>query len=113
MNVEVFSSPIFLKRATYLVQEIASLADAIDFLDEWPEDRRDQAHETALRACHDAYGGHASVSAACNALIGLPSVPPYWRIQPPLPNGSPRARRAVEKCRRRLSRSMRYHHRRH
>lgn len=51
MKAEVFSSPIFVKRATYLVQEIASLADAIEFLDEWPADRRDQAHETALRAC--------------------------------------------------------------
>ncbi|RUX07035.1 DUF982 domain-containing protein [Mesorhizobium sp. M8A.F.Ca.ET.059.01.1.1] len=71
MNAEVFSSPIFVKRATYLVQEIASLADGIDFLGEWPEDRRDQAHETALRACHEAYGGHASVSAACNALFGF------------------------------------------
>ncbi|MER9629216.1 DUF982 domain-containing protein [Mesorhizobium sp. M0296] len=29
----------------YIVQEIASLAEAIDLLDEWPQDRRDRAHD--------------------------------------------------------------------
>lgn len=71
MNAEAFSSPIFVKRATYIVQEIASLADAIDFLNEWPEDGRDLTHETALKACHDAYTGHQPVSAACNAFVGF------------------------------------------
>ncbi|MER9567066.1 DUF982 domain-containing protein [Mesorhizobium sp. M0571] len=31
------------------MQEIASPADAIDFLDEWPEDRRDRIYEAAVR----------------------------------------------------------------
>ncbi|WP_363219469.1 hypothetical protein [Mesorhizobium sp.] len=47
MNVEAFSSPIFVKRASYIVQEIASPADAIEFLNDWPEDRRDLTYETA------------------------------------------------------------------
>lgn len=71
MNAEVFSSPIFVKRGTYIVQEIASLADAIDFLDDWPEDHRDLIHETALRACYDAHDGHKPVSAARNAFRGF------------------------------------------
>jgi hypothetical protein len=71
MNAEVFSSPIFVKRGTYIVQEIASLADAIDFLDECPQDRKDLIHETALRACHDAHDGHKPVSAARNAFLGF------------------------------------------
>lgn len=71
MNAEAFSSPIFVKRASYIVQEIASLADAIDFLNEWPEDRRDLTYETALRACCDAYAGHIPVDAASNAFVGF------------------------------------------
>ncbi|MER8440414.1 DUF982 domain-containing protein [Mesorhizobium sp. M1312] len=71
MNPEAFSSPVFVKRATYIVQEIASLADAIDFLNEWPEDRRDPIHEATLRACYDAYDGRKPVSAARNAFFGF------------------------------------------
>ncbi|RUW46296.1 DUF982 domain-containing protein [Mesorhizobium sp. M1A.F.Ca.ET.072.01.1.1] len=71
MNAEAFSSPIFVKRASYIVQEIASPADAIEFLNEWPEDRRDLTYETALRACCDAYAGHIPVAAASNAFIGF------------------------------------------
>ncbi|UVK35545.1 DUF982 domain-containing protein (plasmid) [Mesorhizobium sp. AR10] len=71
MNSEAFSSPLFVKRAAYIVQEIASLADAVDFLNEWPEDRRDLVHEAALRACYDAYDGRKPVSAARNAFFGF------------------------------------------
>ncbi|CAN7742594.1 DUF982 domain-containing protein [Mesorhizobium sp. LjNodule214] len=71
MNPEAFSSPLFVKRAAYIVQEIASLADAIDFLNEWPEDRRDLAHDAALRACYDAHAGGELVKAARNAFLGF------------------------------------------
>ena len=71
MNPEDFSSPLFVKRAAYVVQEIAGLADAIDFLNDWPEDRRDMIHEAALRACYDAYDGRKPVSAARNAFFGF------------------------------------------
>ncbi|UVK35650.1 DUF982 domain-containing protein (plasmid) [Mesorhizobium sp. AR10] len=71
MSPEAFSSPVFVKRATYIVQEIASLADAIDFLNEWPEDRRDVIHEAALRTCYDAYDGRKPGSAARNAFFGF------------------------------------------
>ncbi|BCH19860.1 DUF982 domain-containing protein [Mesorhizobium sp. L-2-11] len=71
MSPEAFSSPLFVKRAAYIVQEIASLADAIDFLNEWPEDRRDLAHDAALRACYEAHAGRELVSAARNAFLGF------------------------------------------
>ncbi|WP_192250088.1 DUF982 domain-containing protein [Mesorhizobium caraganae] len=71
MNSEAFSSTLFVKRAAYIVQEIASLADAVVFLNEWPEDRRDLIHEAALRACYDAYDGRKPVSAARNAFFGF------------------------------------------
>lgn len=104
MNPDAFSSPVFVKRATYIVQEIASLADAIDFLNEWPDDRRDLIHEAALRACYDAYDGRKPVSAARNA-FALRNGLPYWKMQFPRCNGSLPASPAVEKCRyRRLAR---------
>lgn len=71
MNSEAFSSPLFVRRAAYIVQEIASLADAVDFLNEWRQDRRDLIHEAALKACFDAYDGRKPVSAARNAFFGF------------------------------------------
>ncbi|RNJ42628.1 hypothetical protein B5V01_03705 [Mesorhizobium erdmanii] len=71
MSSEAFSSPLFVKRAAYIVQEIVSPADAVDFLNEWPEDRRDLIHEAALRACYDAYDGRKPVSTARNAFFGF------------------------------------------
>lgn len=52
-------------------QEIASLADAIDFLEEEPEDCRNIIHETALKACYDAHAGRKPLSAARQAFQGF------------------------------------------
>lgn len=71
MKPETFSSPIFVKRGSYIVQEIVSLADAVDFLEEWPEDRRDLMHEAALKVCYDACEGRMPISAACDAFCGF------------------------------------------
>ncbi|PBB40097.1 hypothetical protein CK222_30105 [Mesorhizobium sp. WSM3866] len=56
MNAKAFSNPLFVKRSTHIIQEIAGLADAIDFLNEWPEDRRDMIHEVALRGAMLEFG---------------------------------------------------------
>ncbi|MER9707983.1 DUF982 domain-containing protein [Mesorhizobium sp. M0204] len=64
MSSGSFSSPLFVRRAAHIVQEIANPADAIDFLNEWPEDRRDRIYEAALTACFDAYNGRKPASAA-------------------------------------------------
>ncbi|CDX43273.1 conserved hypothetical protein [Mesorhizobium sp. ORS 3359] len=53
------------------MQEVAGLAEAIDFLSEWPEDRRDVVHETALRVCCEAHDKQKSVSVARNAFLGF------------------------------------------
>ncbi|MGX5806214.1 DUF982 domain-containing protein [Bradyrhizobium sp. Arg314] len=71
MDAEGFSSSIFVKCATYMVQEIAGVGDAIGFLDSWPEDRRDLIHETALRACYDAHDARKPASVARNAFLGF------------------------------------------
>ncbi|RWE21539.1 MAG: DUF982 domain-containing protein [Mesorhizobium sp.] len=69
MNTEDFSSPIFVKRAAYIVQEIANVADAVDFLNDWPEELKDHTHEAALQACCDVYDGHKPISAAHQAFL--------------------------------------------
>ncbi|GLS33112.1 Protein of unknown function [Mesorhizobium albiziae] len=71
MNATTFSSPVLVKDGNYIVREIVSVDGAIDFLEEWPESRRDLIHETALKACYDAHDGHKPVSVARNAFIGF------------------------------------------
>ena len=51
MSERTFDSPVFVRAAEGLIQEIACLDDAFDFLDEWPEHRRGVIYETARRAC--------------------------------------------------------------
>lgn len=60
---------MFVKRDAYIVQEIANVADAVDFSNDWPEEQKDLTHQTALQACSDAYDGHKPVSAAHQAFL--------------------------------------------
>nr|WP_245468667.1 MULTISPECIES: DUF982 domain-containing protein [unclassified Mesorhizobium] len=46
------------------------LPTPIDLLEEWPEECRNIIHETALKACYDAYDGRKPLSAA----PGLPGL---------------------------------------
>lgn len=52
MNDRTFDNPLFVRAAEGLVQEIACLGDAFDFLDEWPRHRRGVIYETAKRAAN-------------------------------------------------------------
>jgi hypothetical protein len=67
MNSMMFDGPVFVKEGTFLVREIASLDDAVDFLMEWPEELQDLIHETAVRACHAAHDGRFPMSEARKA----------------------------------------------
>lgn len=60
MNDRSFAAPVYVKDGKHLIQEIQSLDDALDFLDEWPLNRRGPIYETALRACHRAYSRDVS-----------------------------------------------------
>lgn len=66
-----FESPIFVKEGSMIVQEIATLDEAIEFLDNWPERNRDLIHETATRICHEAFDGHKPLSVAHSAFEGF------------------------------------------
>ena len=62
MNAVDFASPLFVRTSRSLVQEIASTADAIDFLLGWTETRHDILAETVLRTCYDVQLGRKPVS---------------------------------------------------
>lgn len=71
MNGRMFDSPIFVRSGSYLVQEIPSLDDAIDFLEGWPKHKRDLIHERALDACYAAFDGRKPLIAAYIAFTGF------------------------------------------
>lgn len=52
----LFDAPLFLKKRHY-VQELASLEDVFDLLDDWPENERDSTYEVLAKACHMAAQG--------------------------------------------------------
>jgi hypothetical protein len=68
MSTMAFDRPIYLKEGKYLVREIASVDDAIDFLFEWPEDKRDLIHEAALNTCLMAHDGLKPIKVARDAM---------------------------------------------
>lgn len=68
MSKTTFDRPIYLKEGKHLVREIESIDDAIEFLYEWPEDRRDAIYETTLCTCLMAYDGLKPIKVARDAM---------------------------------------------
>ncbi|MEQ1406053.1 DUF982 domain-containing protein [Neorhizobium sp. Rsf11] len=56
MAGNLFDRPLFVKRK-HFIQEIGCLDDIFDFLEDWPEEKRDITYETTLGACRDAVAG--------------------------------------------------------
>lgn len=91
MNDKLFDSPVFVKGGNFTIVEIASLRDAIDFLEEWPVELKNLPYETILRACYSALDGSHPLSSvrdnfakwakAANILEDLPSIP-AWMTGP-------------------------------
>lgn len=55
MNDRMFTNSVFVKNENSTIQEIACLEDALEFLYEWPMNRRGPIYQTALRACQRAF----------------------------------------------------------
>jgi len=73
MNDRKFDSPVFVKSGNRLIQEIACLEDALEFLYDWPKNRRGPIYETALRACQRAFDSGYPLKAAREAFRGFAS----------------------------------------
>jgi hypothetical protein len=67
MTEKYFDSLMFVKNGNFLVEEVGSADDAVDFLEEWPEHRRDKIYDAARRACYAALDGRVSSDAARSA----------------------------------------------
>ena len=90
MESRAFAKPIYLKDGT-LVREITNVEEAIDFLMEWPENKRDILHDATMRTCIMAHDGLKPVKVARDALRAFavkkdilekePAVRP-WMIKP-------------------------------
>ncbi len=91
MNDRMFDNPVFVSERKSLVQEIACLEDALEFLYEWPKNRRGPIYLTALRACQRAFDSGYPLSAARDAFAGFAKsaniletvgTPPHWMRAP-------------------------------
>ncbi|TIO33662.1 DUF982 domain-containing protein [Mesorhizobium sp.] len=72
MNDRTFDRPVFVKKGGgVMVGEIGCLADAFEFLQEWPKDRRGPIFNAAFRACQRAYDGQVPISVARDAFAGF------------------------------------------
>lgn len=63
----LFDHPIFVQRKRF-IDEIASLDDTFDLLEEWPDDQRGLAYDTLLRACREAAAGRFPANAVAENL---------------------------------------------
>jgi hypothetical protein len=86
MSVKTFENPVFVRAKEGLIEEIACLEDALEFLYEWPKHRRGVIYETALRACQRAFDSGYPLSAARQAFAGFAkSVRILEEISGPMP----------------------------
>ena len=86
MAMRVFDSPVFVKAGNSLVEEIACLEDALEFLYDWPEGRRGVIFDTVLRACQSVIERDSPLTSARGAFVGFAkSAGILERVDTPLP----------------------------
>lgn len=57
-----FDSVIYVQRK-HFIDEVTSLEEVLDYLKNWPEERRGLSYDTLLKACREAVVGRFPVSA--------------------------------------------------
>ena len=96
MSDRLFDNPVYVKDGGLVVQQIQSVADALEFLEEWPTERRSMMFEITQGALHGAHDGRLSIAAAQNAFAGWArsagiledvSIAPAWMMGPKVGNG--------------------------
>lgn len=96
MNLNMFDRPVYLQERAELIREVATLQDAIDFLEDWPERKRDLTHEVTLKTCYMAHDGLKPLKVARDAIRAFgkkngilakqPAVQP-WMVKTPAGGG--------------------------
>jgi len=64
MESGTFKQPIFVRDDGFVLRKIECVMDAIEFLEEWPVEKRGLLHAAACETCYSAYDGRKSVEAA-------------------------------------------------
>ncbi len=86
-NEKTFDSPVYVKDRGFIIEEIQSVNEAIEYMDDWPEDRRNVMFNTARRALHSCHDGRLPTDAARKAfdswaksagVLEEVSIPPAW-----------------------------------
>ena len=81
-----FETPVYVADGPSVIREINTPSEALDFLDEWPEDDRDFSYDEVIDACRGALTLHAPMSMARlafskwakdNGVLEDISVPPW------------------------------------
>ena len=89
MAMRVFDSPVFVKAGNSLVEVIACLENALEFLYDCPEGRRGVIYNAVLRACQSVIERDYPLTAAREAFVGFAKsagilervdTPPPWTI---------------------------------
>lgn len=71
MTMRTFDSPVYVRTGNTLIKEIWCLEDALEFLYDWPADRRGAIYETAVRACQSVIEHDYPLSDARAAFVGF------------------------------------------
>ena len=98
MNERAFTNSVFLTKGRNFIQEIACLEEALEFLYDWPEERRGNSYATALRGWQRALEGDYPLWFARDAFASFAkwgkilddaSPPPPWVIDAKTERGDP------------------------
>lgn len=65
--MKTFDIPVVVTGADMREHRVASVEDALDFLEDWPVYRRNMLYEAAKRLCHSAHDGLCPADAARSA----------------------------------------------
>ncbi|MDG4881945.1 DUF982 domain-containing protein [Mesorhizobium sp. WSM4884] len=74
MKSDAFSEPVLVDDAPFGVRKIRCAMDAIEFLEEWPFEKRGRLHGLASDACCAAYDGRGAIAAARRVFV-------TWAVQ--------------------------------
>lgn len=98
MSEKTFADPVMIKSPEGSIARIGRLEEALDFLYDWPENRRSSVYATAVRTCEQAFDEGRPLPAARRAFIGFAksvgiliedATPHPWQTQPPVHGGLP------------------------